>query len=282
MNTILYLNGELMHAHDAHISPFDAGFQFGAGLFETILCIDGRPHALRRHVSRLRASSIATRIPVQESDEEIGTAIAQVLEKNSYTKGETRLKLLVTPGDISAYQPVRRSTLLITAEPYLRPAPGMPWRLGLDGRRQAGPILEHKSSSYFGFRLALHAARESGFDDMIILDREGCVAETSIAALLLYHGGHWIIPESQDALPSITRSILTGILEAEGLQILTRPVTAEGLHDSAMLICNSLLGPFPVHSINHTPLHQIPEETVVRLRSAWLEAGYTEPLGGTR
>ncbi len=277
MNSIVYLNGELVHAHDAHISPFDAGFQFGAGLFETILCLNGRPHVLAMHLARLRNSASATGISINESDDEIADVIGRVLSKNSLDASAARLKIIVTPGDISSYQPIRRSTMLIAAEPYLRPVPSMPWRLCMDGRRQSGTILAHKSTSYFGFRLSLHAARELGYDDMILLDSEGNAAETTIASLLLLYRGKWVVPESRDALPGITQSLLVHILEEQGQRLSSRAVPAERLLDSAILICNSLIGPFPVHSINRKVLRQVPAEMLSSLRSAWLEAGFAEP-----
>ncbi len=273
MNGIVYLNGKLVHVHDASISVFDAGFQFGAGLFETILCIDGRPHALARHLERLRTSAGKLGIPLLEDDEAIAQAIASVLTKNSLDRGEARLKLLATPGDITAYMPIRRPTMFITAEPYLRPSLTAPWRLCMDGRRQAGPLTSHKSSSYLAARLALHEARQLGFDDMVLLDRNGNVAETSIAALMVLHRGWWIIPETPDALPSVTQGIVKDLLVSLGQRVTTKPVTSEKLFASAAILCNSLIGPFPVQSINRAPLRPLSMELLQQLRASWLAAG---------
>lgn len=270
MRGIVYLNGSLVHLHDATISVFDAGFQFGAGLFETLLCIDGTPRVLGRHLARLRGSAEKLGIPIVESDEELRAGIASVLKKNSLDQGHARVKILATPGDINAYQPVRRPTLFITAEPYLRPALSMPWRLGLDGRVQGGPLTVHKSSSYLAARMALHTARLHGFDDMVLLDRNGNVAETSIAALLLLYRGRWIVPETPDALPSISRDILIEILRDMGANVATSVVTPERLQQSAILLSNSLLGPFPVHSINRVKVKALPEELLADLRTQWL------------
>jgi branched-subunit amino acid aminotransferase/4-amino-4-deoxychorismate lyase len=270
MRGIVYLSGSLLHLHDASVSVFDAGFQFGAGLFETVLCIDGRPHVLGRHLARLRGSAEMLGIPIVENDEEIQNAIGAVLTKNSLDRGHARLKILATPGDITAYQPIRRPTMFITAEPYLRPSLTVPWRLGLDGRVQAGPLSTHKSSSYLAARMALHTARVHGFDDMVLLDRHGNVAETSIAGLLLLYRGRWILPETADALPSISRDIIIELLREKGENIVTRVVTPERLEQSAVLLSNSLLGPFPVHSVNKVKLKSLPGDLLEDLRDKWL------------
>jgi branched-subunit amino acid aminotransferase/4-amino-4-deoxychorismate lyase len=270
MRRIVYLSGSYVHLHDASVSVFDAGFQFGAGLFETVLCIDGTPHVLRRHLERLRGSAEQFGIPIIENDEEIRQAIGTVLTKNSLDRGHVRLKIMATPGDITAYQPIRRPTMFITDEPYLRPSLSVPWRLGLDGRVQGGPLTAHKSSSYLAARMALHTARMHGFDDMVLLDRHGNVAETSIAGMLLLYRGRWIVPETVDALPSISRDILIELLRKRGEDIVTRVVYPARLEQSAVLLSNSLLGPFPVQSVNKVKLKTLPQGLAEELRDQWL------------
>ncbi len=50
---IVHLNGKLIDAREAMISPFDRGFLFGDGLYEGIRATHGRPVALRAHIERL-------------------------------------------------------------------------------------------------------------------------------------------------------------------------------------------------------------------------------------
>jgi branched-subunit amino acid aminotransferase/4-amino-4-deoxychorismate lyase len=274
MNSIIYLNGNYIHVHDAIVTPFDAGFLYGAGLFETILCIDGVPHALDRHLARLRNSADIIGIPIEENDEELITAISDVLRRNSLDRGDVRLKLLATPGDITTYRPVRRPTMFISAEAYSRPPLTVPWRVLLDGRVQAGHVLAHKSSSYLSSRMALHEAHRRGFDDALFLDRDGCLAESSIASLLLYRDGVWLFPLTRDALPGVTQNLLLEILNDAGRETADIPVTEDMLPSCAMLLCNSLLGPFPVQTVNETRLQQPPPEDLVWLRRSWLDYGY--------
>lgn len=273
MHGIIYLNGALIHSHDAQLSPFDAAVQYGAALFETLLAVDGRLHAWERHIARLHGSMETVGIEIPESDAELHKQAVYVLRKNGMMRGEARVKILVSPGDVTTYAPVRRATVLITAEPYQRPDPRFPWRLVMDGRVQAGRHLQHKSTSYLGMRMALHDARRMGFDDLILLDRDGNIAESSLASVVLRKGGWWLFPDSDDALPGITSGLLRDLLLRRGERVKTRAIAAEEAFGSTLLLCNSLLGPFPVASINGRALHLLPEARISLLRSWWFDAG---------
>jgi branched-subunit amino acid aminotransferase/4-amino-4-deoxychorismate lyase len=144
----------------------------------------------------------------------------------------------------------------------------------MDGRMQAGRHLRHKSTSYLGMRMALHDARRMGFDDLILLDRNGNIAESSLASVVLRKGGWWLFPESEDALPGVTTSLLRDALIRRGERVKTRPIAAEEAFGSTLLLCNSLLGPFPVTSINGRALHLLPEARISVVRSWWFEAGF--------
>jgi len=53
MAEVIYLNGNLVHRSEASLSPFDHGFLYGCGLFETMRAYYGHIFRLDRHLSRL-------------------------------------------------------------------------------------------------------------------------------------------------------------------------------------------------------------------------------------
>ena len=57
MAEIVYLNGSLMPRSRARISPFDHGFLYGYGLFETMRAYYGSIFLLERHITRLMNSA---------------------------------------------------------------------------------------------------------------------------------------------------------------------------------------------------------------------------------
>ena len=58
MSEMVFLNGKLIPRSQAHISPFDHGFLYGYGLFETIRAYRGCLFLPQRHIARLMDSAL--------------------------------------------------------------------------------------------------------------------------------------------------------------------------------------------------------------------------------
>ena len=270
MAATVYLNNRFLPAAEARVSVFDAGMLYGAGVFETLLARRGVPFYYPRHFARLRGScaELGIRLPVGQTA--LHNIILEVLRRNELNAVEARVKVLVTPGDTAAHISHRDTTLLVSAEPYLRPGSRIPWKLRMDGRVVAAPTAVLKSTSYLAYRLALHEARANGYDDAILLDRHGNVSETSIASLLLFREGSLLLPQSPDALHGITRRVLAEIAAERGLRIEERPVSPEDLSEGhAVCVCNALLGPFPVARINDDAVTPMDGDLLAALREDW-------------
>ena len=252
----VYVNDQFYSIRDAKIHALDAGLLFGAGLFETILAIGGSPRLLSRHLERLRTSSRALGIPFSLTDEKAESIIGELSKR-------TR------PKDKDAH---RAETLIVTAEPYLRPPLEIPWKLTLLNAVNASGITAHKSTSYLAYRSGLHSARVEGFDDGILLDRYGHVSETTVASLLLFNEDGMIVPASPDALPGITAGILQEICTDLGIAVQRVPVSADDLLAGANIcVCNALLGLFPVNRIDQTDIPALPADQLQVLRTAWTD-----------
>jgi branched-subunit amino acid aminotransferase/4-amino-4-deoxychorismate lyase len=204
------------------------------------------------------------------TQEELREIVLELLTRNFLADRETRVKILVTPGDTSEHISHRSGTLLVSAMPYFRPSLHIPWKLLMPGTVQASSIAAHKTTSYMGYRMALHAAHAKGYDDIILLDRHGHVSETSIASLLLIRGGQLLLPSSPDALPGITRRVLADIMRERGMDVFEAPVSPQDLEDGyAVCVCNALLGPFPVGKINEMELPPLESMFLSSLRESW-------------
>ena len=73
----IWCNGRLVGADEAVAGPLDRGLRVGLGVFETLLCLDGRPVAWERHVSRMTAS--AGRFGIESPGLTASLAIAETL-----------------------------------------------------------------------------------------------------------------------------------------------------------------------------------------------------------
>lgn len=279
MQPLVYFNHEIISASDAKVSAFDAGFLFGAGIFETILARDGRPFYLPRHIARLQRSCQELGIDVELDADALGEVIEDLLENNSLKAIDARVKILLTPGDTSAHLSHRDPTVLVNTAPYIRPSLHIPWKLTLPGTVLSSPAAMHKTTSYMGYRLALHRAHAEGFDDTILLDRFGHVSETSVASLLLFRGETLQLPSSPDALPGITRRVIAEIAQQRGMEVIESPVSPGELGEGySVCVCNALLGPFPVGKIDAMEVPPLDSQFLSGLREAWEDGAKAKTL----
>jgi branched-chain amino acid aminotransferase len=127
----VFLNGRFTTTDEARVSAFDAGFQHGVGLFETMLAVrtkDGfRTIHAREHLERLAASAL--RLGLSESLRV--SALEEAVRRTAEKAGEEmpdqhrlRLRLTLTGGDLNMLARTGSSsgegvtpTLLIVAQP---------------------------------------------------------------------------------------------------------------------------------------------------------------------
>ena len=78
MNKV-FLNGEIIEQAEAKISASDAGFLYGAGLFETMRADNGKVFAIDDHLDRLFFSAKSTSVSIGLDKEGLKEAVNSVL-----------------------------------------------------------------------------------------------------------------------------------------------------------------------------------------------------------
>jgi 4-amino-4-deoxychorismate lyase len=96
----VYFNGSVIKKEEVLISPFDHGFLYGLGLFETFRIYDRHPFLLDDHLARLNDGLTQLNIQAQFSRETILDAIQQLLAKNGITHANIRLNVSAGVGEI--------------------------------------------------------------------------------------------------------------------------------------------------------------------------------------
>lgn len=90
----LYVNGEIKQDTEVHISPYEHGFLYGAGLFETFRTYGGHPFLFTDHMSRLIEGARELQMELPSSlEEEVRQAIPKLLEVNGLTDAYFRLNV---------------------------------------------------------------------------------------------------------------------------------------------------------------------------------------------
>src|SRR4030042_503968 len=118
MEEIAYLNGSLVPLSQAKLSPFDWGFLYGYGLFETIRAASGRICRLEKHLARLSRSAKSLGIDM-ESTANLEKALYDILQANNLSDARIRLTLSGGEGEpVPDPLAPRFPTLLIIAKSY--------------------------------------------------------------------------------------------------------------------------------------------------------------------
>lgn len=275
-DTVIWLNGSFVPVSEASISPFDRGFLFGDGLFETLRAQDDRILHHEEHLARLNRSAEALRIMVDPAIDFRETSL-ELLRMNALERDVCRVKWIISRGDLtgSGLPICERPTVMVTAEKYDPP--------GLDRYASGEKVTvlpdeipsstaTHKSLAYLFYLACRQKALDAGFDDCIICDSDGNVAETSIASLLLFDGRKWIVPDSLFSLPGVTVSIVRRLMNQSGMTTVSEPVHVDDLKKmKAVWMLNSMVGIMPVCRIDKVPVRDLQSDLAGNLRNALFE-----------
>ena len=95
---LFYLNGKFIKGNELSISPFDRGFLFADGVYETIRWHNGRLFRLEEHFERLKRSLAGLKINFKDFNE-LEKAIFELVKINSFTEEHLLIYLQITRGD---------------------------------------------------------------------------------------------------------------------------------------------------------------------------------------
>jgi branched-subunit amino acid aminotransferase/4-amino-4-deoxychorismate lyase len=243
---IAWWNGTLLPRGEVKISPDDAGFRFGDGLFETLRVDDGIACNIEAHLDRLFSSLPRIALELPDDRGALEKAIAELAARAP--RPCARLRLTVTRGT-----PDDGPTRLIEAFPYSPPNPeaGLTVVLLPDLRIDSGgPVAGLKSLSYQANRLAHAQALAAGADEAILLNERGELCEGSRSNLALRLEGKWWTPPLRSGcLPGTVRQRMLERGEIEKRYLWPEDLDrAEGIR-----LMNSLWGIVRARRIGHSP-----------------------------
>jgi len=259
--SLAWWNGRAVPAEEVRISPDDAGFLQGDGLFETLRVDEGQARDVTPHLDRLLAGLRRVEIDIPEDRERLEEAVAIVAQ--AAPRPVARLRITVTRGAQGT------PTRLVTVALY-RPPDESQYRDGVaailvpDLRIDArGPLVGLKSLCWQMNRLALLRAERAGAFEALLLNGQGRLAEGARSNLVVaLDDGIFTPPVEDGCLPgTVRRRLLEGGLIAE------RPLVPEDLERTrGILLTSSLIGVLPIGRLEG---RRVPiEEAARQLRAA--------------
>ena len=235
------LNGRLLDAVEARISPLSDGFMFGLGLFETIKVLRGRPVFFEDHFERLRRSAGELGLSFTTSPDELRARCERCLAANGLDDGSLKVVVFQDtdgPGELIA---TRKSAYL--PEHYER---GFALKTFSGGQRE-GKLFGLKTVNYLGNLQAKQAAKTAGCDEALFIDSAGLILEGSTSNIFAVKGGEVLTPP-------LDGRILPGIARNRVLQLLKNvrecAVSVKRLAEAdEVFVTNALLGVMPVAAV---------------------------------
>ncbi|MBP2242609.1 4-amino-4-deoxychorismate lyase [Cytobacillus eiseniae] len=214
----VYINGKVISEEEATISPFDHGYLYGLGLFETFRVYNGHPFLLDDHLERLNTSLEVLNIKLRYEREEMRKILHLLLEKNQLQDAYIRLNVSAGVGEIGLQiNPYCKPNVIIFAKQLPKMDPIQEKQaVVLNLKRNTPEGMERlKSHHYLNNILAKRELGDRTDCEGIFLTKEGYVAEGIVSNLF------WI---NQDILytPSIDTGILNGITRKLVMKLASR------------------------------------------------------------
>jgi branched-chain amino acid aminotransferase len=262
MAEIIYLDGRLVHRSKAKLSPLDHGFLYGYGLFETMRAYQGHIFRLDRHLARLRHSAESIGLAKRLTAFDLEAACTKTLEANKLKDARLRLTVSAGEGDMTPDPGTcSNPTTLVTAR-NLVPLPPEKYESGFKAalsylrRNSQSPLSRLKSTCYMENILARMAARAAGYDEAILLNEQGYLAEGSITNIFLVSKGDLVTPSlGSGVLPGITREAVLEIAQAANIKTQERQVELKELIEAEeSFITNSILELMPLTWFEGKPI----------------------------
>jgi branched-chain amino acid aminotransferase len=221
----LFLNGRIIPAEQAVISPYDVGLLRGYAVFDLLRTVGGRPFLLAEHLKRLHSSAGLLGLTVPYSDDEIASAIEGLLLLNGHAEATVRIVLTGGPSpDGMSFDPATPTFFILTHE--LKPPPASLYTTGakLLTKRHLREVPEAKTTNYL--TMLRHRDQIAAQDAMDLLYHDGeYLSEAATASFYVVRDGIVRAPHSDVLWGTVGALVLE--LAAENYEVVLGAVTLE-------------------------------------------------------
>jgi branched-chain amino acid aminotransferase len=249
-------NGNLKETAEASLFPGQLGLLSGWGVFTTLRVVDGMPFAWERHWARMSrdARLLNVEMPTDPGrlEQDLLHLVEHNAERNEAPDCTMRLVVVRNGGGLWEGPASGRAsdTIALTAASK---------RWGDNVRLGVQPHARHAESDFTQAKVISWAhnlrwaerAQEQGFDEVILLNEFGRVAECTSANVFAVFGKEVSTPPlSEGCLPGITREVLLEEVRIPGVQFVERALTVDELYRAdEVFITSTTRGLLPVTEI---------------------------------
>lgn len=232
----IWLNGEIIPWRDAKTHTLSHGLHYASLVFEGERAYSGKIFESRAHTERLRASCHYLDFDIPLTDDEVEAAKQAVLEANGIVDGYVRAfcwrgsemmaisaQQTTTHVAIAAWEwpsyfdpETKMKGITLAIADWKRPAP------------ESAPVHAKAAGLYMICTLSKHAAEKEGFQDALMLDYRGYVAEaTGANVFFIDDEGTIHTPIADCFLNGITRRTVIKLAESLQMKVVERHIKPE-------------------------------------------------------
>jgi branched-chain amino acid aminotransferase len=239
----IWLDGKFVPWNDANVHLMTHSLHYGLGVFEGIRAYktaDGRTAVfrLRDHIHRLFESAHILLLEIPFSEEQLVSTCVETLRINRMDLGYLRPIAFMGDGamGLGAINPTRVAVSLWDWGAYLgeeglrngiRAKVSSFTRMHVNINMVRGKI----TGQYVNSILAKREVKLAGYDEAILLDAQGFVAEASGENIFMIKGGVvWTPPLSSPILAGVTRDTVMRLLRDKGYEIREATFTRDSLY----------------------------------------------------
>ena len=232
----IWLNGELLPWRDAKTHTLSHGLHYASLVFEGERVYSGNIFKGREHTERLRNSCKLMDFDIPISDDEVDAAKEAVLAANGITDGyvrafcwrgsemmavsaqQTKTHVAIAAWEWPSYfdPETKMKGITLDIADWKRPSP------------ESAPVHAKAAGLYMICTLSKHSAEKKGFQDALMLDYRGYIAEaTGANVFFLDQEGTLHTPLADCFLDGITRRTVIALAESMQIKVVQRHIKPE-------------------------------------------------------
>lgn len=239
----IWMDGKLVAWDDANIHILTHTLHYGNGVFEgtrAYMTESGLAiFKLREHTKRLLNSAKITRIKPNFSLEELERAHIELLQSNDF-KANVYIRPIIYLGygimglnHVKA--PVNTAIAAWQWGSYLGDEgleKGIRVKISSFTRNPVSSTMgkAKAAANYLNSQLAKYEAIEAGYEEALLLDAEGFIAEGSGECFFIVRDGVLISPPNDTSLESITQGMVLQLARDAGIEIQRRRITRDEVY----------------------------------------------------